>query len=63
MADGHRKGAWLRTAKICETMANCHKDPDRRPYTVDDFNPFAKRAPKAVAKAPITILKSIFLSQ
>lgn len=62
MADGRRRDEWMRTARVCSTLANCFRDPDSRPYTDEEFNPFAEPRPKPKPiKAPITVLKSIFL--
>jgi len=41
-------------------LANCHRDPKKtRAYRPSDFDPYARKA-KAV-KAPITILKDVFI--
>ncbi len=52
----------MRTARVCATIANSSRDPSTRPFEDADFNPFAPPRKKQVIKAPITILKSIFLS-
>lgn len=48
---------------MCSTMANIHRDPKLKPspYSDDDFNDYAAERPEARIKAPITILRSIFL--
>ena len=63
MADGRRRDEWRRTARICSTMANIHRDRKSKPspYTDDDFNDYAITHQEIRIKAPITILKSIFL--
>lgn len=65
MADGRRRDEWRRTAQICSTLANCHRDPSTSPFSDDDFNPFAEqhKTKHKPIKAPITILKSIFVRQ
>jgi hypothetical protein len=44
-------------------MANIHRDHTAKPspYSDDDFNDYATPRHEARIKAPITILKSIFL--
>lgn len=64
MADGKRRDEWRRTARVCSVLANIHRDRKTRPrpFTDDEFNDYAPpRPPEKRIKAPITILKSIFL--
>lgn len=63
MADGRRRDEWRRTARVCSTMANIHRDHKSTPspYSDDDFNDYAPPRQEARIKAPITILKNIFL--
>jgi hypothetical protein len=46
-------------------MANIHRDRKTKPspYSDDDFNDFSTPAPEPRLKAPITILKAIFLDE
>lgn len=49
---------------MCSVLANIHRDRKTRPrpFTDDEFNDYAPpRPPEKRIKAPITILKSIFL--
>jgi hypothetical protein len=64
MADGRRRDEWRRTARVCSTMANIHRDPKSKPspFTDDDFNDFGSPRPEARIKAPITVLK-VFLDE
>jgi hypothetical protein len=64
MAEARRKDEWNRTARVCSTLANCHRDAKKRPapFVDDDFNPFAVPASrKPVRKAPIEALRVIFV--
>lgn len=65
MADGRRRDEWRRTARVCSTMANIHRDHKTKPspYSDDDFNDFTDPTPAPRIKAPITILKAIFLDE
>ena len=50
---------------MCSTMANIHRDHKTKPspYSDDDFNDFTDPTPAPRIKAPITILKAIFLDE
>lgn len=64
MADGRRRDEWRRTARVCSVLANIHRDRNIRPTPFADaeFNDYADpKPPEKRIKAPITILKSIFL--
>lgn len=64
MADGRRRDEWRRTARVCSVLANIHRDRNTRPtpFADADFNDYADpKPPEKRIKAPITILKSIFL--
>jgi hypothetical protein len=53
MADGKDRRLWSHTAAMLCLLANIHRDPEkqRRPFTVDQWNPYAER-PKAVPISP-----------
>jgi hypothetical protein len=44
-----RREEWDRTATICAVIANCNRDPKRRPkpWTPADFHPLMKEEEKA----------------
>jgi hypothetical protein len=45
MTRGRAVRQWDETAALMAVIANCHRNPKRRPspYTADDFHPFAPR--------------------
>lgn len=47
MAEGLGRERWAHTSIICTLIANAHRDPKKhRPFTPDDFNPYAERGSK-----------------
>ena len=45
MAEGLGRERWARTALLACVVANAARDPKkRRPFTPDDFNPYADRS-------------------
>jgi len=64
MADGRRRDEWKRTARLCSVLANCHRNPDKRPapFVDADFSIFQDEQQPRPPKASITVLKTIFVS-
>jgi len=50
MAEGLGRERWAHTSVICTLIANAHRDPKKhRPFTPDDFNPYAERGSRRAA--------------
>ena len=49
MAEGRQKAEWGQTATILALMANCHRDPKKRPrpFAPDEFMPRSQPRRKA----------------
>ncbi len=47
MAEGRNENLWLLAAAVMALLANCHRDPKKRAFTPDDFNPTVARAERA----------------
>ena len=49
MAEARQKVEWGQTASIMALLANCHRDPKKRPrpYTPDEFMPRSRPRRKA----------------
>jgi hypothetical protein len=43
MAQGRREHDWTIASSQMALLANCHRDPKKRGYTPDDFNPLRGR--------------------
>lgn len=53
LADGRERSEWRRTAFLAALHANLHRDPRKhKPYTTDDFFPFAAERTAAPPEAP-----------
>lgn len=64
MAEARAKVQWNHTASILALIANCHRDPKKRPrpFTFTDFHPNPpKRTRRVDGMAPISILKTVFV--
>jgi hypothetical protein len=62
MEEARARDAWLHTSSVCSLIANCNRDPKKRPkpYEPSDFDPYgqkrkAKRDDRLVV--PIDVLK------
>jgi len=55
MADGKLSSQWQQTATILSALCNPHRDTKRhpRPFTPDDFNPYARREKPKPKQHPI----------
>lgn len=62
MARGRQRSEWAQTSAVLALVANCNRDPRRRPYpfTPDDFDPFAEYRPRGI---PFTKETSRLLAQ
>ncbi len=61
MAEQRDRRNWQMTSEVMALLANCHRDTKRRgPYKASDFDPYMRKV-KAV-KAPISILKDVFIN-
>ncbi len=43
MAEGRNENLWLLASAVMSLLANCHRDPKKRAFTPDDFNPMVHR--------------------
>lgn len=63
MAEAHEKAEWQRTAGLMALIVNLVRNPKKsKPATPADFNPYHAK-PKAVVKAPLSILKEVFVKE
>jgi len=54
MADARRREAWSHTSAVMAWVGNVMRDPKKtRPFSPDDFNPFAKRRRRPLRGLPI----------
>ena len=65
MGDFRNRQEWSRTANIMALIANCNRDPKKRPapYTPADFGPYSKAPARAgilVTKDNIGLLRAAF---
>ncbi|MCY2927782.1 MAG: hypothetical protein NT031_20555 [Planctomycetota bacterium] len=65
MGDFRNRQEWSRTANIMALIANCNRDPKKRPapYTPGDFGPYAKTPSRngiLVTKDNIDLLRAAF---
>jgi hypothetical protein len=69
MADGRGRDEWARTALLCSILANCHRDPKKkpRPYSPSEFNPFMRKAVKdntiLITKENVHLLREAFIGK
>jgi hypothetical protein len=69
MADGKGRDEWARTALVCSILANCHRDPKKkpRPYTPAEFNPFVKKDKRnnmiLITKDNVHLLREAFIGK
>jgi len=56
MTEGRTRADWGRTSSLMALIANCHRDPKRRPrpFTADDFTPGKRRRGQRVSVARLT---------
>ncbi len=47
MAEGRNENLWLLASAVMSLLANCHRDPKKRAFTPDDFNPMVHRTERA----------------
>jgi len=47
MAEGRNENLWLIASAVMSLLANCHRDPKKRAFTPDDFNPMVHRTQRA----------------
>ena len=60
MSTARVRERWTHTASIMALLANCHRDPPRSElFKPADFDPYAE--PEVPVRAPISILKDVFL--
>ena len=63
MAEAREKAEWQRTAGLMALVVNLVRNPKKsKPAVPADFNPYHAK-PKAVVKAPLSILKEVFVKQ
>lgn len=51
------RSAWLRTAQLCATLANCHRDRKQRAYRASDFMPRRRRRGRQSIEEQMAILE------
>jgi len=49
MAEGRHENLWMLASAVMALLANCHRDPKKRAFTPDDFNPMVHRTGRADA--------------
>ena len=62
MARGRQQAEWERTGLLAAIGANPYRCPKQRPFTPDDFNPFAEALPrpnKTTIKIKVDCLKAL----
>ena len=47
MAEGRNEHLWLLASAVMALLANCHRDPKKRAFAPDDFNPTVSRSDRA----------------
>lgn len=61
MAEAREKAEWQRMASLMALVVNLVRNPKRsKPAVPADFNPYHRKA-KAPVKAPLSILKEVFV--
>lgn len=62
MAEERDRCEWRRTTSVLSLIANCHRDPKRRPspWVPDDFDPYVER--RVRVQLPIAALKMFVAS-
>ncbi len=62
MAEGRSRDRWNHTAAILALTANCHRTKKTsKAFQTDDFHPHHQKKSAFVIKAPVSILKPIFV--
>jgi hypothetical protein len=64
MAEGRGRAAWDIASSLMALVANCHRDPKRRPFRPRDFNPWAASGRSGgipLTKENARILKQVFV--
>ena len=61
MAEARERAEWQRTASLMALAVNLVRNPKKsKPAKPADFNPYCGK-PKAVVKAPLSILRDVFV--
>ena len=47
MAEGRNENLWMLASAVMALLANCHRDPKKRAFTPDDFNPMVHRTQRS----------------
>jgi hypothetical protein len=65
MAEARCRERWSHTSAVLALLANCHRDPRKKPtpYKPADFNPYQRRRERPVCRAPIEVLKQVFVDR
>ena len=65
MAEARSKERWSHTSALLALLANIHRDRKRKPtpYRPADFNPHRRRSEPARVRAPISVLKTVFVDR
>lgn len=63
MADGRSREAWNHTSALLAMLANVHRDRKKRPLQPADFHPYAKAKQGRLPKAPVSLLKTVFVDR
>lgn len=65
MAEARCREAWAYTASRMALVANCHRDPRKRPtpYKPADFHPYLRQPEPPARKASIEVLKQVFVER
>ncbi len=65
MAEARSKERWSHTSALLALEANIHRDRKRKPtpYRPSDFNPHRQRPGPATVRAPVSVLKTVFVDR
>jgi hypothetical protein len=65
MAEARSRERWAHTSALLALIANVHRDHRKKPspYKPADFNPHLRRREPPVRKAPIEVLKQVFVDR
>jgi hypothetical protein len=65
MVEGRQRDNWSHTSVLLALTANVNRDPKRRAFQPNDFNPFAKRRKTSPKESDVDMdtMKKIFVGK
>ena len=64
MAESHSRQQWAHTSALLAMLANVNRDPKKtRAFKPADFDPHRRAKRVAIPKAPIIVLKNVFVDR